>query len=384
MRQGLSFLCLVLTVDLVASIKPVFKTPRIRVKIGENLSKVPIGGIDIENTFFARNKVKKYSGQRIINFNCISASENMGEEKPILLASLTSPSRLISFRENHYKGMMHLLSSPDRKKCDVVYETDLEDYIDILLSKEMNGSWNVEALKAQAVAARSYAFYKIRTRLRKREKGAFYDLENSERHQVNGHLLDSTLKTSKAALETRGEILTTKKKRLIPGFYHAQCGGHTLLPENVWKNKIEGYTSVRCPYCRHAGKHYWQKKISAGHMGAFMEWLGRRKQIGPGKKREGIRIRPDSIGRPQLVIFRGDRMIRVSKTLLYRYFDRGKIPSNHFTLEKKGRQYLARGRGNGHGVGMCQLGALVLAKRGWDYKRILSHYYPHHLLKKIY
>ena len=162
----------------------------------------------------------------------------------------------------------------------------MEDYLSILLPKEMNASWHPEALKAQAVAARSYALHKVKSKYVSKKKGheVHYDLENSERHQVNGDFFDATPKTRKATSFTQGEVLVTKDGQLTPIFFHAQCGGYTLLPDQVWSKKIKGYSTVRCSYCRHSKQNRWGKKITMNQMGKFMGWLYKKKTYQGEKK----------------------------------------------------------------------------------------------------
>ena len=77
-------------------------------------------------------------------------------------------------------------------------------------------------------------------------------------------------------------------------------------------------------------------------------------------------------------------MLAFNKSLLRRYFGRVIFPSNHYEIDMKWGKLVVKGQGNGHGVGLCQVGALGLAKRGWAYKQILAHYFPKHELRKIY
>ena len=63
---------------------------------------------------------------------------------------------------------------------------------------------------------------------------------------------------------------------------------------------------------------------------------------------------------------------------------RGILPSNYYTIEDDGHRVKLKGKGYGHGVGMCQLGAFDLAKRGYNYKQILAHYFPEHKIEKLY
>ncbi len=105
------------------------------------------------------------------------------------------------------------------------------------------------------MAARSYALYKIKER---QGKKGYYDLENSERHQVNGDFFDVTVKTSRAQRETEGEVLSLNNGKISPIFFHSKCGGKTRRPDQVWSHSVEGYTNVDCPYCHKHGPKDWK------------------------------------------------------------------------------------------------------------------------------
>ncbi|MCY4524441.1 MAG: hypothetical protein OXB84_06860, partial [Halobacteriovoraceae bacterium] len=140
LRQGMSIMASLLVIESIDA-KSSYKNYRVRVKIAENLSSVQFSGIDLKNKFFIKRKVKSYPGRRVIKFNCLSKNKQIKNKKTVLLASLASPTGLISFKREKYKGILHLLSNPKEKKCDVVYEAYLEDYLSTLLPKEMNANW---------------------------------------------------------------------------------------------------------------------------------------------------------------------------------------------------------------------------------------------------
>ena len=134
----------------------------------------------------------------------------------------------------------------------------MNHYLESLLSKEMNGSWPLEALKAQAVAARSYAMDKM-----KKTPGSNFNIISGEIHQVSGSSEDVTPRTRKAVKDTHGEILVNNESALVPGFYHAECGGKTFDPIDVWSGHMFDYSPTTCPYCHKKTKHkFWLKKVS--------------------------------------------------------------------------------------------------------------------------
>jgi stage II sporulation protein D len=363
--------------------------PKIKVRIGDNLEKVNISGTDLKRTLHVSSSHRKFSGRKRIRFNCQSfTKKNKGKlTKPVLLASVSSQTGLVSLGKVKYQGRLHIVTSPKDESCDVVQEVNLDSYISGLLSKEMNGAWPVEALKAQAVAARTYAIYKQATQQVSRKLGyqAYYDLESSEKHQVAGDFFATTLNTDVATSETSGYILVTDKGNLTETFFHAKCGGKTLMPSSVWKNKVEGYKGVPCPFCNDHGKKNWTEKITKAKMINFLKWAKRKKYVFfKTKNLNKLKLMKDSLAATKLKFYLDGKAIVVKKPLVRRYFGRFTMASNNFRLVKTKRGFQVKGKGLGHGVGMCQLGALDLADRGWDFKQILSHYFPGHKLLKLY
>ncbi len=368
--------------------------PRIRVRVQKSLKDVLIAGTDLKRKFHLNNQVKKFKGRKSIKFKCQNLKKTAFFEKPVLLASLGSSTGLISLHKEKYKGLLHVVTSQDSDSCDVIHETGIETYISSLLAKEMNNKWPVEALKAQAVAARSYAIHKMRSRQVNREAGheTYYHLESSEKHQVGGNFFDANHNTQEAALDTAGYVLVNPQGKVSPVFFHAKCGGKTLRPEQVWQNRVAGYKSVHCPFCKDHGSRGFDKTIDLKRWMKFLKW-SKRKGILRGLKDEDLKnklkIVPDKIFSRNIRFYLGERVFVIKKSLLRRYFGRFIVPSNNFelTLQEAGPFKVSlrlKGEGLGHGVGMCQLGALDLADKGWDYKAILSHYFPGHQLKKIY
>jgi stage II sporulation protein D len=255
----------------------------------------------------------------------------------------------------------------------------LEAYITTLLSKEMNGTWPVEALKAQAVAARTYAF----ERLRKSNTGKLYDLESSEKDQVSGTFFDATEKTLLASRETEGEILIGPSGKISPAFFHSKCGGKTLRPDQVWGGVEEGYRSVNCTFCQKTGMKDWNAKLKNTKLVNMVDQV-LKKYYSDSIVDQNIKIMPDSLHNSELRLYAGDRLHIVKKSYLRNLAGREVLPSNNFIMSSKNNEIHVEGSGYGHGVGLCQLGALELAKRGYNYRQILSFYFPRHKIKTAY
>ena len=362
------------------------QVPQIRVRIQKSLSKVLIGGMDMERMIYFNNDHKVHKGRKVVKFHC----RGLGFFRPTPMAYISSPTGFLTVEKERYRGSISLISSEGGDRCDIVNETSMEDYIGGLLSKEMNASWPLEALKSQAVAARTYALYMMRSRRVSRQKKseAYYDLESSEKHQVGGSFFDSTRKTARAAYETQGYILKMQKTPLLPIFYHAKCGGRLFSPHHVWENPVPGHLSNYCGGCEGLGTPPWKTPINLQRFKKFLAWLERKRLIPPGSlhgRRDGpLRLAPDNFPKRHIRVYLKDKAVSIKKSLLRRYFGRTLISSNNFKVSLAGRTLLLQGKGRGHGVGMCQLGALGLARQGWNFEQILKHYFPKHKLVKVY
>jgi stage II sporulation protein D len=363
--------------------------PYIRVKMKETFQKVKIKGLDIKRKFHLTNDTRFFPGRKRISINCALLGKQKKFKRPTLVASFASNTGLLTVTKDKYHGLVHVVARENDEQCDVINETDLESYLGGLLSKEMNSSWPIEALKAQAVAARTYAYHKIKTlEVSRTDKGEnLFHLENSEKHQVSGDYFDTTESTRKATEKTQGEILLDAKGKLSSIFFHASCGGRTLLPNHVWQNKVKSYRSVNCSYCKKSRKNAWKKSLDYQDLKKFVHWLLKENYIAKSAvhyKSKKIRIVNSKKWDRYFRLYLGDKLFKVKKSHIRRYFGRFKVRSNNFTVSTKEGRMLLQGDGHGHGVGMCQLGALDLAKKGWNYRQILSHYFPAFKIKKIY
>lgn len=364
-------------------------SPNIKVRIAKNLKNISVSGLDLKANLPKTSK--NFQGRKKLKFNCKNFSKNKSSgSKPLLLASLNSKSGLINWSGQKFKGQLQVLASNGHQSCDLVNNVSIEDYISSLLSREMNSKWPIEALKAQAIAARSYAWFMMKSRRVSRELGsnAYYDLESSEKHQVTGDFFDQTPSTQKATKQTKGYILVSKEKnQKTPIFFHSKCGGRTLRPDQVWDNPVAGYQSVNCPFCYNHGKKSWRYKISNKRMRKILKQYAQEEGFTSNSKKifnKEIRMAPDKEKSNILRFYDGDKLVLFRKSYLRKKMGRARIPGNYLKVFKRKNSFFVYGEGNGHGVGMCQFGALDMAQKGKSYRQILAHYFPGHKLKKIY
>ncbi len=353
--------------------------PSVKVLIAKSLNHVQVEGMDLRKTIHTQKISQQYSGKKLISFKCRPGHKRVLGKQSLLVASLSSPTGLISWGKNKYQGELQLLADTSSNSCDLVNSIPLEAYITTLLAKEMNGTWPVEALKAQAVAARTYAF----ERLKRGSSDKLYHLESSEKDQVSGTFFDATEKTLLASRETEGEILVGPTGKISPAFFHSKCGGKTLRPDQVWGGVEEGYRSVNCTFCQKTGMKDWNGKIQNKKLVSMVDQV-LKKYYSDQVTDSDLKIMPDSVHNSELRLYAGDRLHIIKKSYLRNLVGREVLPSNNFVMSMRDKHIHVEGQGYGHGVGLCQLGALELAKRGYDYRQILSFYFPRHKIKTAY
>ena len=246
---------------------------------------------------------------------------------------------------------------------------DLEEYLYSVLGSEMYPNWPAEALKTQAVAARSYVLYR-----RERQGNALYDVGNTTVWQVYKGLEAETNTTQSAVEATEGQVLVHGDK-IIEALYHASSGGHTENVEYVWTGEPRPYLKgVRDEFDRESPTFEWVETVSQGEMRAAIGGIGTVLSLTPERTSpQGRILSMRAVGTA------GTKS--VSGRNLRRDLD---LRSTWFQIASRGSgQFEIVGRGFGHGVGMSQWGALGMARQGFDYRQILAHYYQNTSLARV-
>jgi stage II sporulation protein D len=271
----------------------------------------------------------------------------------------------VSVNGKGYRGVVEI--SAAEKGLQVVNELPLEDYLVGLINCEISSQWPMEAVKAQAVIARSYAIFQ-----RDARKGAPYHLESTVMDQVYEGCDIEDSRAARGVKETAGEVLTFNGA-IIQAFYHSNCGGHTEASENVWGYKLPYLTGVTCRYCQNVNSYHWDQKISLKKAEAQLKAAGFNIS-GLRDIRLGAR---NNSGRITVLFLSGTRgKISVPAVAFRKALGYSVIKSTNFDVRVEDDNLLISGNGNGHGVGLCQWGAKQRAADGFDYREILSYYYP--------
>ena len=269
-----------------------------------------------------------------------------------------------------------LLCFREGETVTVVNELDVEDYVAGVLGAEMPLKFEDEALKAQAVAARTYVLYEAKT-----ASSPLYDVLATEASQVYRGLLVSTGRARKLVRATRG-VICTVDGRTFPTYFHSTCGGSTTHVCEVWPSTdLAPLQGVPCGYCTGSPSYRWTVDIPAEEVGRALTERG----LFTGTV-TGISVaRRAASGYATQVEVSGPEGRRLLGAYTVRLALGGhRVKSTNFSVVRTGRGFRFRGQGFGHGVGLCQWGAQGMAQAGWNYREILAHYYPGSQLVHIY
>ncbi len=271
---------------------------------------------------------------------------------------------------NLYRGSLILRLDPGQT-LTIVEEALIEEYLEGVLPHEMDPDWPLEALKAQAVVARTFT-YANRGKFRKDG----FDLTADTRSQMYKGMTGVNENVRAAVRQTRGEVLGWKG-RLLRVYYHACCGGATTDAGAAWGGGGETdrpLKGVRDPWCAASPHMKWAIYFAWADLTAAIS--ERRMLNGPIKSlRIGAR---DAAGyvRTFLVKSAGET-VEVKAAELRGSLGAGEMKSvrvKRVNALKKGVEFV--GAGSGHGVGLCQWGARLQAEKGRSYGQILNFYFP--------
>ena len=275
----------------------------------------------------------------------------------------------------------------------VVAQLDLEEYLLGVLAGEVPYEhWHPEALRTQAIASRSYAFYQL-----KRSAGEPYDVESTVMSQVFKAGYHSNPILSAAVNSTRGLVLTFNGEP-FSAYFHSTCGGHTEPAHSVFPEQapIKPLAGVPCSFCQASPSFRWKVLLDKTALEQKLAALPAADRPGISLPR-GARIESieflDAAGAPLPPFTRACHVnLRHSGGLV-------RLPGNQFRLLAGPRELKSllfervvdtgpaldiSGRGFGHGVGLCQWGSQGMAQAGFNHAQILGKYYPGAALTRMY
>jgi len=249
----------------------------------------------------------------------------------------------------------------------VINRVDLEEYVKGVVPAEVNSTWHPEMLKAQAVAARTYALYQQMLGASRE-----YDVAATVQDQVYRGKQGIDAGILRAVEDTRGLVVTYQNAPIYSAF-SSTAAGLTEDAMNVWSKEYPYLKGVECPFDLASPYYQWKSSF-------------RIETLEESLRQQGLSVGAISTITP-LSFSRGGRVatLRVVHSggeLVLRGEELRKavgytiIPSTQFAIESIGRDMVLSGYGAGHAVGMCQWGAKELAELGYPFSTILQYYYP--------
>ena len=255
--------------------------------------------------------------------------------------------------ERRYDDNLKVTAQKDR--LQLINNISLDNYVAGVVEAEVGRKPPKEYFKLQAIICRTYA------------------LSNTHKHLFEGYNLCDEVHCQAyhgksfypdivdASMQTKGAVIVDSNIELITAAFHSNCGGETVNSEDVWSNPLYYLKSVKDTFCIHKKNAVWEKEINAQQWKNFLSPYLPSRQIESSFPEEGLT----------------DRKTLVANSSLSYKDIRSKfhLRSTFFTATTKGNKVILRGKGYGHGVGLCQEGAMEMAAQGYDYSEILHFYY---------
>lgn len=256
----------------------------------------------------------------------------------------------------YYSG--NLQCFPDLGTLLFINIYDVEKYISGVVMAEGGSGKNLEYFKTQAIIARTYMYKYFNKHLADR----YNVCDNTHCQAFTGVSSDTLLNI--AVMKTKGQVILDKDSILIISTFHSNCGGETASSEDVWLSPQSYLKSIDDPYCLSSRNATWQKTFP------LTEWVS---YISKSGYIENVRD-------PSVFNF-----FQVSRLLDYKTGS-FTIPlktiradlnlrSTFFSVYTNGDYIVFKGRGYGHGVGLCQEGAMEMGRKGFNDKQIIDFYY---------
>ncbi len=245
---------------------------------------------------------------------------------------------------------------------------DIEGYLYGVLHHEVSAWWPAEALKAQAVAARTYALYEASV-----SRTQEYDLKSSTSSQVYGGSTTERGRTTRAVDQTTGQILDYKGK-LFPAYFHATCAGTTAAAKELWNIDTPPLGGgVKCDYCKISPHFFWKTRASLAGIEESLAKTGR--PLGRVLDIRPVTQTPSGrVGSLRITGTAGETVIAAKDFRVW--IGGNRMKSTFFKVHIKDDSVYFHGQGWGHGVGLCQWGLLGQSLLGKKYGEMLAFYYP--------
>ena len=326
-------------------------TVHVRIPINTNVSGIPSAGAPTPVAY--AEWTVGVSGTRLTLSGQDSGSDS--------LYLPPAPGSTVGIAGSDYRGGVYLRAHAG--KVDAINVVHLEDYLRGVVPAEMPRSWPIEALKAQAVIARTYAVSRI-------SPGAAYDLCATEQCQVYGGIAREATSTDDAITGTRGQVISFAGKA-ARAVFSADSGGYTASAGEVWGTDYPYLVAQPDPASR-SPKSSWNVTVPL----TKVTEVAQRYKVQVGTLQNVAITRQSPSGRALELTFQGTAGVaRLAGAEAGGFVRALGAYSTRVTLSGADPLIIS-GAGAGHGVGLSQWGAGALAAQSWNYAQILGFYYP--------
>ncbi len=264
-------------------------------------------------------------------------------------------------KERKYRDDVEII--PGETGLTVINLVDMNNYLGGVVESEGGGGKTMEYYKVQALMSRTYA---IKYRGRHEKEG--FDLCDRTHCQAYHYQLRFTPLIDSAVRQTAGMVMVDANNKLVDAYFHANCGGQTSEPDYVWNNKIPYLSSFKDTFCIYTKQATWEKRIPQQE---WQDFLVNKYHYPIGDSVLGPMI--FTFNQPERYAFFQYPWLGIPLRDIRDHF---KLKSTYFNCYPEGTDVVLRGRGYGHGVGLCQEGAMKMAKYNYSYLQIALYYFP--------
>lgn len=271
------------------------------------------------------------------------------------LFALMQNSKSFNFK---YEGNFSL--QPTTKKIQVINTLPVEEYVAGVVEAEGGANKPLEYYKVQAILSRTYA-------LRNHERHAGFDVCDGTHCQVYHGISKKDIDIFEAVKTTKNLVIVDSSDKLITAFFHSNCGGQTCSAQDVWKSNLSYCVGKKDPYCMGMPNSTWEKRIPSNDWKKYL--ITKNISISDSDACIAGSMNCNANKRPFYYVQKNTSLpTKEMRTDL-------KLKSAYFHIEELDNEIILHGRGFGHGVGLCQEGAMNMAKKGKLAEDILQFYF---------
>jgi len=252
----------------------------------------------------------------------------------------------------------------------VVNQIELEEYVCGVLAGEISPSWPLEALKAMAVCARTFAAEKVMANFNN-----YYHLTSGVRDQIYRPGFWQNESFARAVTETQGEVLTYAEN-LAQVYYCASSGGYTASSASVWGSDFPYLKASTDPYSTDDPYNSWTLVLSSAKFLRALNLSGTLKNVEVLSRDESNRVQ-------DLKISLQSKDYKTTGKKLRDALGSDRLRSTFFEVRMENEMVIFTGSGWGHGVGLSQWGAKKMAEQGYTYDQILKFYFPGTIMGEV-